>query len=206
MGDRSYAEIHCQLMEDLSTLKLDQDDGRIVEFPLANVSQMYRLTKVQGRWKPAEVYSSSPLAATCEQILVVVFRKRKLAFVFKDLDSCDRFKTCLELLVWRAQQLEGPSSIRASISKCCPASQKVGQVVVHEECDADDNLAVRVQQLISNPNGSETYNTPRVVRNVETTTPVRRTSEIRQPVLDQLVEGAEALQSAENDTAATSRR
>jgi len=204
MGDRSYAEIHCQLMEDMSTLKLDQNNGRMIEFPLANVSEVYRLTKVKGKWQPAEKHASSPLAANSEQIIVVVFCKRKLAFVFKDLDSCSRFMLCLELLIWRAQQLEGYPLIRASFSKCCPASHKVSQVV-HEEGGAGDDLAVRVQQLIATSHGNSACNTPRIVHDVETT-PNRRISQVRQSVLDQFVEGTEALQPAEIDTTATSRR
>jgi len=204
MGDRSYAEIHCQLMEDMSTLKLDQSNGRIIEFPLANVSDVYRLTKIKGKWQAAEKHSKSPEAATSEQILVVVFSKRKLAFVFKDLDSCSRFLLCMELLIWRAQQLEGLPLLSASFSRCCPASQKVRQVA-HKEVGAGDSTAVRVQQIMATAHGKEACNTPRVMRDLETT-PDRRISEVRQSVLDQFVEGAEALQSAESDTAAPGRR
>jgi len=165
---------------------------------------VYRLTKVKGKWQPAEKYSSTPVAATSEQILVVVFSKRKLAFVFKDLDSCNRFMLCLELLVWRAQQLEGLPVIRASFSKCCPASQKVCQVL-HEEGDTGDDLAVRVQQLIATNNGSEPCNTPRAVRDVHST-PDRRINQIRQPVLDQFVEGADSPPPAESDVATPRRQ
>jgi len=200
MGDMRYAEIHCQLMEDMSTLKLDQSNGRIIEFPLANVSDVYRLTKVRGKWQPA---SSSPQAATFEQLSVVVFCKRKLAFVFKDLDACNRFMLCLELLIWRARQSEGLPVIRASFPQCCPASETTCKVV-HEEGGAGniagtttgDNLAVLVQQLIATSDGSEPCDTPHVVPDVDTT-PDRHISEVRQLVLDQF---------ADSDSAAPGRR
>jgi len=191
-------------MEDMSTLKLDQSNGRIIEFPLANVSDVNRLTKVKGKWQPAEKHPVSPVAAASEQIIVVVFCKRKLAFVFKDLDSCSRFMLCLELLIWRAQQLEGLPVIRTSFSKCCPVSRKVCQVD-HEEGGAGESLAVRVQQLIAASDGSETCTTPGAMRDVHTT-PERRISEIRQRVLDQFVEGAEALPASESDVTTPGRR
>jgi len=175
---------------------------------------MYRLIKVEGKWQSAEKHSSSPLAATCEQILVVVFCKRKLAFVFKDLNSCNRFMLCLELLIRRAQQLEGLPVTGASFPKCCLTAHKSCQVVhEHEESGAGDivgtttgdDLVVRVQQLIATSSGREPCNTPRIVRDVHTT-PDRCIADSRQPVLDQFVEGAESLQSAESDAAPLGRR
>merc|ERR1719145_184142 len=60
-SNRDYSDIHCQLMEDMATLKLDQSNGRIIEFPLANVSKVYRLMKAGGKWYPAEsVAAGSP--------------------------------------------------------------------------------------------------------------------------------------------------
>merc|ERR1719240_1217084 len=44
-SNRDYSNIHCQLMEDLQTLKLDQCNGRIIEFPLTSVSKVYRIVK-----------------------------------------------------------------------------------------------------------------------------------------------------------------
>ena len=40
-----YSEIHVQLMDDLQTLKLDQSNGRIIEFPLVSVSKVYRVVR-----------------------------------------------------------------------------------------------------------------------------------------------------------------
>jgi len=120
MADRTYSDIHCQLMEDMMTLKLDQSNGRIIEFPLANVSKVYRLTKSAGKWYPAERHT---VPHNAEQIIVVVFSKRKLAFVFKELKTCHRFMLCLELLIWRAQQYEGVSLLKSSYP-CRPSQQE----------------------------------------------------------------------------------
>merc|ERR1719215_2527521 len=49
-ADRDYSDIHCQLMEDMTTLKLDQSNGRIIEFPLTNVSKVYRIVKNEDRF------------------------------------------------------------------------------------------------------------------------------------------------------------
>lgn len=117
MVDRSHADIHCQLMEDMSTLKLDQSNGRIIEFPLANVSKVYRLTKLGNKLYPAE----KQRGPGSDQIIVVVFSKRKLAFVFKELKASLRFAFCLELLIWRAQQLEGVPLLRSVLSARHPA-------------------------------------------------------------------------------------
>ncbi|CAJ1348594.1 unnamed protein product [Effrenium voratum] len=52
-SNRDYADIHVQLMEDLTTLKLDQSNGRIIEFPLTNVSKVYRIVKNDDKWYAA---------------------------------------------------------------------------------------------------------------------------------------------------------
>mmetsp|Transcript_74603 Transcript_74603/g.207357 ORF Transcript_74603/g.207357 Transcript_74603/m.207357 type:complete len:405 (+) Transcript_74603:48-1262(+) len=100
---RDYSNIHCQLMEDLKTLKLDQCNGRIIEFPLTGVSKVYRIVKSDDR-----LYSSISFPATAvgpvEHIIVVEFMRRKLAFVFPELHESQRFLLCMELLIRRAQQ------------------------------------------------------------------------------------------------------
>merc|ERR1719242_2674271 len=95
MADLSYQDIHCQLMEDMATLKLDQSNGRIIEFPLANVSKVYRIVKNNDKWYTAgtPLPGSSPNGNT-EQIVVVEFMRRKLAFVFKEVLVSQRFLTC----------------------------------------------------------------------------------------------------------------
>lgn len=100
---RDYSDIHCQLMEDLVTLKLDQSSGRIIEFPLTGVSKVYRIIREDDRWYRAQGTAPS---APAEHIVVVEFMRRKLAFVFKEVRAALRFLTCMELLIRRAQQQE----------------------------------------------------------------------------------------------------
>merc|ERR1719299_63241 len=52
-SNRDYSDIHCQLMEDMQTLKLDQSNGRIIEFPLTGVSKVYRIVKNDDKWYSA---------------------------------------------------------------------------------------------------------------------------------------------------------
>jgi len=126
MADLSYQDIHCQLMEDMATLKLDQSNGRIIEFPLSNVSNTYSLTKVAGKWYPAD--KSQQASPKSEHVVVVVFSKRKLAFVFQDQFACSRFMTCFELLIWRAHEVKDinsapcptPRLVRNSLSSLRP--------------------------------------------------------------------------------------
>lgn len=129
LADLSYQDIHCQLMEDMATLKLDQSNGRIIEFPLANVSKTYCLTKVAGKWYPAEKGQQVP--SKSDHVVVVVFSKRKLAFVFQDQIACNRFLTCFELLVWRAHETKDSNSqpcptpriVRNSLSSLRPVCE-----------------------------------------------------------------------------------
>jgi len=111
-SSRDYSDIHCQLMDDMTTLKLDQSNGRIIEFPLTNVSKVYRILKNDDKWYTAG--SALPAASGhSEQIVVVEFMRRKLAFVFKELAVSQRFLVCLELLIRRAQQKQAKKSMRA---------------------------------------------------------------------------------------------
>jgi len=99
-ANHSYADIHCQLIEDMTSLRLDQSTGRIVEFPLSDISRLYHI--------------SVPVSA--DQIVVAEFVRRKLAFVFKEKLVSQRFQICMELLVHRARdkQAEDASGQDAS--------------------------------------------------------------------------------------------
>lgn len=139
----SYSEIHCQVLEDLQTLKVDQGSGCLVEFPLAQVSKVYRIVRVDDEHPVADAEEESSaeadrlgpllvgpasaasdaastaarsaltsegtdLGSGCcsraEHIVVVEFRKRKLALVFKELIAAQQFLTCMELMVRTAQE------------------------------------------------------------------------------------------------------
>lgn len=111
-SNRDYSDIHCQLMEDMQTLKLDQSNGRIIEFPLTGVSKVYRIVKNDDKWYSA----GSPIPgvnSNTEHIVVVEFMRRKLAFVFKELQVSQRFLMCMELLIRRAQQKQAKKAIRS---------------------------------------------------------------------------------------------
>lgn len=137
-SNRDYSDIHCQLMEDMVTLKLDQSNGRIIEFPLTNVSKVYRIVKNDDKWYTA----GAPVPGTTsntEQIVVVEFMRRKLAFVFKELQVSQRFLICMELLIRRAQQKQAKKALRsltpafppqdAAQNRQCPTPRQVHEAM-----------------------------------------------------------------------------
>lgn len=113
-SNRDYSDIHCQLMEDMQTLKLDQSSGRIIEFPLTGVSKVYRLVKNDEKWYSAGTHLPDATPENTEHIVVVEFMRRKLAFVFKELFVSQRFLVCMDLLVRRAQQKQATKALRPS--------------------------------------------------------------------------------------------
>lgn len=122
-SSRDYSDIHCQLMEDMLTLKLDQSNGRIIEFPLTNVSKVYRIVKTEDRWYTAGMpLPNGEPSQNIEQIVVVEFMRRKLAFVFKDLQEAQRFLISMELLIRRAQQKQAGKACR-SLTPAFPPPQ-----------------------------------------------------------------------------------
>eukprot|EP00440_Ansanella_granifera_P009988 gb/GFBE01010832.1/.p1 GENE.gb/GFBE01010832.1/~~gb/GFBE01010832.1/.p1 ORF type:complete len:282 (+),score=46.33 gb/GFBE01010832.1/:1-846(+) len=137
-SNRDYSDIHCQVMEDMTTLKLDQSNGRIIEFPLTNVSKVYRIVKNDDKWYSA----GTPLPAASqntEQIVVVEFMRRKLAFVFKELQQAQRFLICMELMIRSAQQKQSQQAMR-HLTPAFPAPQMQSRQcptprVVHDAMD-----------------------------------------------------------------------
>lgn len=131
---RDYSDIHCQLMEDMTILNLDQSNGRIIEFPLTNVSKVYRIVKHDDKWYTAGTPVPGDASLNTEQIVVVEFMRRKLAFVFKELLVSQRFLICMELLIRRAQQKEKKKILRSlkptfppqhAQNKQCPTPRQV---------------------------------------------------------------------------------
>mmetsp|Transcript_123632 Transcript_123632/g.344885 ORF Transcript_123632/g.344885 Transcript_123632/m.344885 type:complete len:256 (-) Transcript_123632:76-843(-) len=99
---QEYSDIHCQVLDDLQTLKVDQGCGCIVEFPLGAVSKVYRVVKAD------LAVSAAPFPSTSsEHVVVVEFMRRKLAFVFRDVVTAQRFLMCMELLTRSAQEQAG---------------------------------------------------------------------------------------------------
>lgn len=109
--DSTYITIHCQLMEDLQTLKLDQSNGRIIEFPLTSVSKVYRAMHDEARKWPKPLF-----AAGLDHVVVMEFMRRRLAFVFKESLEAQNFIMCLELLIRRAQQLRKRTRAEAEMA------------------------------------------------------------------------------------------
>merc|ERR1719229_2160907 len=95
-SNQDYSDIHCQVLEDLQTLKVDQGSGSIIEFPLSAVSKVYRIVKNDDKWYSAgSLTGPTPVPplplANAEHIVVVEFMRRKLAFVFNDMAAAQRF-------------------------------------------------------------------------------------------------------------------
>lgn len=116
-SNQDYSVIHCQLMDDLQTLKVDQGNGCIIEFPLTGVSKVYRIVKTDERLLST---STTTTSVNVEHIVVVEFMRRKLAFVFAEVAEAQRFLICIELLIRRAQEtreanpLDGPLRVQAA--------------------------------------------------------------------------------------------
>lgn len=107
-----YSEIHCQVLEDLQTLKVDQGSGSIVEFPLGAVSKVYRIVKNDDKWYSAgSLTGPAPMPplplSNAEHIVVIEFMRRKLAFAFTEIKAAQRFVMFIELLIRRAQEGRG---------------------------------------------------------------------------------------------------
>lgn len=114
-SNQDYADIHCQLLEDLQTLNVDQGSGCIIEFPLTAVSKVYRIVKNDDKWFNAgSLNGPTPMPplplSNAEHIVVVEFMRRKLAFVFNEMMAAQSFLMCMELLIRRAQEFksDGP--------------------------------------------------------------------------------------------------
>mmetsp|Transcript_73475 Transcript_73475/g.175112 ORF Transcript_73475/g.175112 Transcript_73475/m.175112 type:complete len:293 (-) Transcript_73475:17-895(-) len=107
---QDYADVHAQIMEDLQTLKVDQGSGSIIEFPLGSVTKVYRIVKNDDKWYSAgSLTGPTPMPplplSNAEHIVVIEFMRRKLAFVFAEVEAAQNFLICMELLIRRAQEL-----------------------------------------------------------------------------------------------------
>lgn len=118
-SNQDYSDIHCQILEDLQTLKVDQGSGCIIEFPLGAVSKVYRIVKNDDKWYSAgSLTGPAPMPplplSNAEHIVVVEFMRRKLAFVFSDIKAAQRFLMCIELLIRRAQESRSEAEVLGS--------------------------------------------------------------------------------------------
>jgi len=108
-SNQEYSVIHCQVLDDLHTLKVDQGSGCIIEFPLSAVSKVYRIVKSEDKWYGHSTPAPPLPASSLEHIVVVEFMRRKLALVFHDVLIARRFLLCIELLIRRAQECKDNS-------------------------------------------------------------------------------------------------
>ena len=68
-SSRDYSDVHIQLMDDLMTLKLDQANGRMVEFPLISVSKVYRIARKNDQQDHADMPSWMVTHTNTEQVV-----------------------------------------------------------------------------------------------------------------------------------------
>jgi len=119
---QEYSDIHCQILEDMQTLKVDQGSGCIIEFPLTAVSKVYRIIKNDDKWYSAgSLTGPTPMPplplSNAEHIVVVEFMRRKLAFVFGDMAAAQRFLMGIELLIRLAQENRNSASPAGGLRK-----------------------------------------------------------------------------------------
>lgn len=105
-ANQEYVDTHCQLMSDFRSLKVDYgSDNSITEFPLANITKMYRIWKQRAnQFNLADCHPRTSYSfPETEHIVIIEFICRKLVFVFADEIVAQRFLLCMELLTWQAQ-------------------------------------------------------------------------------------------------------
>lgn len=115
-ANQDYSDIHCQILEDLQTLKVDQGSGCIIEFPLCAVSKVYRIVKNEDKWYSAASPSAALPLSNAKHIVVVEFVRRKLAFVLAEIVSAQCFLLCMELLIRRARECRAHAEQAANIA------------------------------------------------------------------------------------------
>lgn len=116
--NQKYSDIHCQLLDDLQTLTVDEDNGCRVQLSLCDVSKMHRVVKNADKQTSGGISTagisigSTPMPPLplmiAEHIASVEFtgqRRRKLSFVFGSLAAAQKFLICMELLIRRAKEL-----------------------------------------------------------------------------------------------------
>jgi len=125
--NHEYSEIHCQVFEDLTTLKVDQGSDCIIEFPLDKVSNMYCTVKSDVDRKHVVIHSDgsktvwSVALSNAKHVVYVEFMRRKLAFAFNESATAQKFLMCMGLLVRRAQEI-------TNVDKCGTGKPKDEQL------------------------------------------------------------------------------
>lgn len=99
-------DVQCQLMDDLQTVKVDQYNGLIKEFPLCAVMEVMHLVMYKGQWFSPDLHTRGELPEDAEHVALVDFPSNRLAFSFQDPQAAARFVQFLDSLVWRAQRMD----------------------------------------------------------------------------------------------------
>lgn len=130
-----FIDVHCQLMNDLRTLKVDKGSCRIVEYDLLAVTRMVRdLIPLQRDNCRGGVVQSLPLVCVdTKHIVVLEFAKRSLMLVFSSIAEAQSFMMCMDLLVHFTRQNfnsigRGSGHQEPDLSRCAAASERI---IVH---------------------------------------------------------------------------
>lgn len=118
-NSQGHSDMHCQIGQDLQTLKVDQGCGCIVEFPLCAVCKVYRIIRSEDKWFSPVGFDAST-GIEMEHIVVVDFLRRKLAFVMPDALTAQCFLLNMVLLIRKARECRvqaGPLTTDRSPSK-----------------------------------------------------------------------------------------
>lgn len=110
LPNQEYNDIHCQIVDNMQSLMIDQGCGSIIEFPLSAVSNVFRAVKNDDRMCNAgSSVGPTPLPplplSNAEHVVIVEFLRRRLAFVFSETAVAQRFLVCMELVILRAREL-----------------------------------------------------------------------------------------------------
>lgn len=135
---REKTVTHCQLMDDCRTLKMDQNTGRLIEFPLQGVKHIYVVVRAVS----PSVHERSSICRLSnnqknldgsdyeveegyEYIVVVVFERRKLAFAFDDRIRADRFQLCMQMLAKKVEAKENDGILASPRTPSLPITPRV---------------------------------------------------------------------------------
>ncbi|CAD7934690.1 unnamed protein product [Amoebophrya sp. A120] len=106
-------EVHLQLdLNDTSSLKINELDGRVVEFPLAAVKRVSRMQGTNNSTNEVDSPTGNRrhTSAAGEHFVLIEFHKKKLAFAVKSLFESQKFVLCMDLLVSQVQEKTAASA------------------------------------------------------------------------------------------------
>jgi len=98
---------HVQLMEDLMAVRIDQSSGLVIEFPLRNVSKVYRMVKYKKWWRSPNVkfVMEEHVKKLAQHVVIIEVedvkhgKHTKIAFAFPTPEESLNFSNCFSLLL-----------------------------------------------------------------------------------------------------------